>query len=145
MVRVMNLPLRTLAAGGLATASALHGIWATGSSFPAKSRERLADHVLGDRAMPPNWLTGVVASALGGAAAVTHRASQAPDSPRSRLAARGVAGTLALRAVFGFVASGLKLGSASPTYRRWDLALYSPLCVALAAGTAAAARTPTTQ
>ncbi|MFD7306334.1 DUF3995 domain-containing protein, partial [Streptomyces pharetrae] len=67
-------------------------------------------------------------------------AAQAGLAPRllparlGRLGAATVAGVLLLRGGAGLVSSGL--ADEPTTFTRWDLALYSPLCLAL--GTLAA-------
>lgn len=58
------------------------------------------------------------------------------------IAAVGVPTVLALRGVGGLVASAFELGTATPIFRRWDLLLYSPLCIVLAVAAAVAIAPP---
>ncbi|MFE9636609.1 DUF3995 domain-containing protein [Streptomyces sp. NPDC006463] len=137
-----------MAAVGLGTVGALHGIW-TFSPWPLASRAEFARTVVGvtEGDLPTPELTAAVAVALGAAAYVT--AAQAGLFPRVRprrlvrQSVWGVAGVLLLRGSIGLVSSAL---TSRPTaFTRWDLALYSPLCLALGGLTAyvaAATRAP---
>ncbi|MEZ5377935.1 MAG: DUF3995 domain-containing protein [Acidimicrobiales bacterium] len=127
---------------GLAAAGAIHALWATGSSWPAASRNELADLVVGVRPFPSAPMTlGVVGLIAVGAGLVGLEARRldhehtAPSTPLGRLrriAAIGVPAVLALRGVGGLVVSSFGLGEATEEFRHWDLRLYSPLCVVLA-------------
>lgn len=128
------------AALGLGAAGALHAIW-TFSPWPLASRADFARTVVGGVAeadLPPAGLTAMVAAALGSAAyLVAAQARLVPQVGPRRLARLGVgvtAGVLLLRGVAGMVFSGLA-GQATD-YTRWDLALYSPVCLALGGLTA---------
>ena len=125
--------------GVLAALGALHAVWATGSPWPAASRAELSDAVFSqDEAMPPDWATWTVAGLLVAAAGVVGAAAR--ETPRRGLRAA----TLALAGVFGLRAvayvPGDVAGGPSTTYQRLDLAVYSPLCAAIAAGAFAVAR-----
>ncbi|MDQ3738210.1 MAG: DUF3995 domain-containing protein [Actinomycetota bacterium] len=136
-----------VAVGGLGVTSVLHLAWAAGSSWPANDREQLADLVFGhDRPMPGAAPTVAVAGLLAGASGLllARRAGQhIPLVPRrlEDLAVRAVPAALALRGLGGLVTSGLRLGRITELYRRWDLRLYSPLCLLLAASSATTSRT----
>ncbi|MFI8433589.1 DUF3995 domain-containing protein [Streptomyces sp. NPDC079020] len=126
----------------LTALAGLHVAWGLGSSWPLPDRESFADAVVGRPSPPGPKACFVVAGALGTAALLA--AGRPRRTPAlSRLGAAGVAGVLALRGAAGL--SGrtdlLSPGSASARFRRLDRVAYSPLCLALAAATATAART----
>lgn len=122
------------AALGLGAAGALHTVW-TFSPWPLGSRAEFARTVVGvaETDLPSAGLTATVAAALGSAAyLVAARARLVPQIGPRRLTRLGVgviAGVLLLRGGAGIISSGL---ASQPTdYTHWDLALYSPLCLAL--------------
>jgi len=125
--------------GALVGLAALHAAWALGWRWPGGSDRELAERVLsGGTELPPEWATWAVALALTGAAVVVRGAASTEPPPLVRRLAWGVAGVFLIR------------GAASPPmdlirgsdglYERLDLAIYSPLCLVLGAGTAALAR-----
>jgi hypothetical protein len=125
----------------LVALGALHAVWALGVSWPAGSERELAEHVLSrdererlDGEMPPAALTWVVALGLAGAAGVVRGAARGTRSRWVRRAAWGVAGIFAVR---GLAYPPLDLANdLDDRSDRLDLAFYSPLCLALAIGTA---------
>lgn len=125
--------------------AALHASWALGSSWPAGSASELAEYVLSDDErhrlagdLPPAALTSAVALALAGAAAAVRAAASGARPRWLRRAGWGVAAAFFARGV-AYVPSDL-VGGPQDTYQRLDLALYAPLCLALAAGTATVVR-----
>lgn len=123
---------------GLGVATVVHAVWALGSSWPAADRDRLADLVVGTRPFPGPAPTWAVTALLGAATALTAaRANLMPvalpaGSARPiRVGANLLAAALLARGTGGLIVSGLGLGDVTPVFRRWDLALYSPLCLAL--------------
>ena len=124
-----------LAIGGL------HVVWATGSTFPFRTRWTLNDVVVGRQVAPGPRECCAVAALVVIAAGAVDRADRA-GGRWSRLLAAGVACVLATRGAFGFAGrtSTLVPGSESPRFRRWDRSLYAPVCALLAAGAAKAAR-----
>jgi Protein of unknown function (DUF3995) len=138
---------RAAPAAGLAVPSvlvalaALHAAWALGLTWPAGSERALAEHVLSsgererlDGAMPPAGLTWLVALGLAGAAGVVRGTARGMRSRWVRRSAWGVAGIFLAR---GLVFPPLDLANGlKDRYDRLDLAVYSPLCLALATGTA---------
>ncbi|HEY8583136.1 MAG TPA: DUF3995 domain-containing protein [Capillimicrobium sp.] len=125
--------LARLVPGTLAAIAGVHAAWALGWRWPGGTDQALSDRVVGDGVrLPPNWLTALVAGTLlAGASAVRGSASGAEGL--ERVAAWTVAGALLARAAVSVpmdLAGGLRT-----TYSRLDLAIYSPLSVALGAGT----------
>jgi len=129
----IRLVAGAIAAAGLAAAAALHILWASGSSWPAKDYDELADLVVGRGPFPSRPLTAIVAISLAGASSIAVLASRpAPSHSRLvRLGVKAVAVTLLARGVSGLVWSSLPGGKASPEYRHWDRRLYSPVCIVL--------------
>ncbi len=124
------------AAGGLAAAAAVHAAWATGSTWPASGPDELADLVVGRRPFPSPALTWGVTGLLGAATGLTAARAGLVPSPRRarrpvRLGADVVAAVLLARGVTGLVSSAAGIGQRTPAFRRWDLRLYSPLCLVL--------------
>ena len=129
----------------LVALAALHASWALGSCWPASSESELAEFVLSDDErqrlggdLPSAALTWAVALSLAGAAAIVRAAASGARSRWLRRGAWGVAAVFSVRAV-AYLPSDLSRGLEN-TYQRLDLALYAPLCLCLAAGTAIAVR-----
>jgi hypothetical protein len=102
------------------------------------SEEALAQRVLssGSTTMPPGWLTWLVAGVFAGSAAAVSATAVGAGGRRARRATWATAGVFAGRGVLGPIQDAFTgLG----TYERLDLAIYSPLCLAIAAGAAAVA------
>jgi hypothetical protein len=120
-------------AGALFFLAAMHANWARGSSWPASNERRLAERIIGGDEMPSASACLVVAAllAVGGSLVAGWPGSK----PRlQRFGAAGVAATLAARGLAG--ATGL-MPLTSETFLWWDRRLYSPLCLLLAALSAA--------
>ena len=127
--------MKYLGAGVLFFLAAMHANWARGSSWPASDRRRLAERVIGGDEMPSAGACLVVTAllVLGGSLVAGWPGSK----PRlQRVGAAGVAATLAVRGLVG--ALGLT-PLTSETFLWWDRRLYSPLCLLLAALSAAGA------
>lgn len=152
-LRILNLPaqnpqtlqaLRPIAGGAAVTLLAiagLHAAWAAGRTWPYADGATLSRHVLGipeSPGIPSAAATVAVTAALAltGAAAV----ARTSNGPRLRGAARLItmpaAAVLAIRGLGGFAQSLLAPGAATAEFTRNDLRIYSPLCLALAAGLA---------
>ena len=130
-------PISAATAGVLSGAAALHVAWGLGSTWPLPNAAALADTVVGSASVPPPTACFAVAGALGTAAALV--LGFPPQLPHVRKAGQlGVALVLGTRAVFGFAGrtNQLSPGSESPQFQYWDRRLFSPLCLALAAGAA---------
>jgi hypothetical protein len=125
-----------VAAAGLAAAGALHAVW-TVSPWPLATRAEFAAVVVGveESRLPSVPGTLAVAGLLGaGAWLVVTAARPAHRLAPSRLVRTGLwtlSGVLAVRGLGGLLVSGLDLREVPSEFRRWDLALYSPLCLAL--------------
>ncbi len=127
--------MKYLGTGVLFFLAAVHANWARGSSWPASDEEKLARAIIGDDEMPSAGPCLAVAALLilGGSLVAGWPASK----PRmQRVGAAGVAATLAARGLVG--AAGL-IPLTSETFLWWDRRLYSPLCLLLAALSAAGA------
>jgi hypothetical protein len=131
---VRRLPAR-LTAATLLGLGVLHAAWGAGSSVPFRSRDDLADAVVGTRAVPGPLTCSSVAAALVTAAALVF------GLPRGRPGLRraglvGVTAVLGGRGALGLAGATdlVSPGSVSERFRRLDRRLYSPLCLALAAG-----------
>ncbi|WP_205354091.1 DUF3995 domain-containing protein [Embleya scabrispora] len=129
-----------MSVGSLTALAGLHVAWGLGSSWPLPDRESLSDAVVGQSSVPGPVACFVVAGALGTAALLV--AGRPRSRPAvARLGAFGVAGVLGLRGVLGLAGRTdlASPGSSSARFRRLDRVAYSPLCLALAAGSAVAA------
>ncbi len=132
-----------LTAGVLAVLSALHVAWGFGAAFPLRSRDELADAVVGTVVVPPPIACLAVAGALATGAALA--ANVAPVPPGVRRSALGVmAGVFGLRGALGFLGKTdlVSPGSNSERFLHLDRRLYAPLCLALSLGTLAASQFP---
>ncbi|HEY3673117.1 MAG TPA: DUF3995 domain-containing protein [Acidimicrobiia bacterium] len=119
----------------------LHVAWGRGSTFPFADRDGLNDTVVGRASTPPPSACLAVAGALTMAGALVADVAPLPR-PIQRLGVTGVAVVLASRAALGFAGrtDAVSPGSASVRFRRLDRRVYSPLCLALAAGALSARR-----
>jgi hypothetical protein len=118
--------------------AALHAVWASGSPWPADDFEALAERVISSGEMPPDWATWTVAGVLAVAAASVAAVAAGRRERLLRAATWTTAGVLVARGAL-FVPVDL-LGGLSSEVERFDLALYSPLCLALGIGAAIVAR-----
>lgn len=137
----MSAPARAATAGTLLALAGLHVLWGRGSSFPFSDADDLSDAVVGRSSVPPPGACFAVAGALTVAAALV---ADVPRLPRAvqHLGVSGVAVVLATRSGLGFVrrTDVVSPGSGSSRFRRLDRRVYSPLCLALAAGAIASRR-----
>ncbi len=125
--------------GALASLAVLHVLWGQGSSFPYRTRDELADAVVGGRVVPPPAACFAVAGALAIGAALVADVAPVPRGAR-RAALLGMAGILGTRSVLGFAGrtAVVSPGSTSETFVRLDRRYFAPLCLALALGSLAA-------
>lgn len=128
---------------GLAGASILHALWASGSTWPTSSSGDLADLVVGRRSMPGPAACATVAAALAVAAGATACATVGRcgrTTDHSRTVATVVSASLLMRGAGGIVADLSGMVDATPAFRRWNRRLYNPLCLTLAFLVAVASR-----
>ena len=129
-------------AGVLAVLSALHLAWGLGSSIPFRSRDELADAVVGTSLVPPPRACFAVAGALATGAALAAPVAPVPPGVRAP-ALRVMAGVFGLRGALGLMGRTdlVSRESNSARFLRLDRRLYAPLCLALSLGALAASRT----
>jgi hypothetical protein len=98
--------------------SAVHALWATGSSWPFKDNVKLANAVQGTDTVPgPAWCLAVSAGLAAGA----------------RFAPRATAVAFAARGVIGLTRPTLLPAGDTPPFKTLNARLYSPGCLILAA------------
>ncbi len=111
----------------------VHMLWAFGSTFPAQSREALADTVIGRQPMAPRWRSFLVGLAV--FVAGIWCLALADLSTDSVL--RGGGAFLALvflaRGIIGYLPFWRMAHQAEP-FARMDRKIYSPLCLYEAVG-----------
>lgn len=134
-VSVRRATVGSATAATLLSLAGLHVLWGLGSSFPFSDPDDLTDAVIGRPSVPSAEACFAVAGALTIAAALV---ADVPRLPRGvqRLGVTGVGVVLASRAGLGFSGrtDAVSPGSVSTRFRRLDRRVYSPLCLALAAG-----------
>jgi hypothetical protein len=137
----MFRPAGILVPAALGAIAAIHAAWALGWRWPGGTDDALADRVVGAGAeLPPEPVVWAVAALLaaGGAAVAAVAAGRRERFPRA--ATWTVASVLTVRGAL-YIPVDLADGLRS-TYSQLDLALYSPLCLALGLGAAVVARGP---
>jgi hypothetical protein len=131
--------------------AALHAAWGLGSHWPAASAEALARSAVGTpgiRRMPRPASCLAVAALLAGIASWPLFAAGLLPAPWPRwltlLAGAGIVATLLARGIAGYTQAWRRRFPEQP-FAALDRRYYSPLCLALSAGTLAiliAGRTP---
>lgn len=134
-----------VASVGLALAGLLHCVWVF-STWPLSSRDEYARVVVGvqdETRAPSASLTLTVALLLLMASyLVAARSDLTPYGGPAWITGVGVwviAVVLLIRGTGGLVVSGFGLGNTPPEFARWDLRIYSPLCLILGVLAAACA------
>lgn len=112
-----------------------HAYWGTGGIWPAKSVADLARTVIGDgrTRMPPPWSCFAVAAALAVVAALPWVILAWPRSDVVLVVIIVVSAVFFIRGSAGYSPRWRGRFSAEP-FAKLDVQLYSPLCMALAAG-----------
>lgn len=130
-----------MTAGVLASLSALHLAWGFGSPVPFRSRDELADAVVGTTTVPAPLSCFAVAGALAAGAALAAGVAPVPPAWR-RTMLRVMAAVLGLRGALGVLGKTevVSRGSNSKKFLRLDRQIYAPLCVALSLGSLVASR-----
>lgn len=121
----------------LAAVAGIHATWALGWRWPGGTDERFAERVLDTPELPPIAAVWAVVLALLVAAGIVRAAVVGVRHRLVRLAVWGVFGALLGRALMGL--PDYLLNGVDRVYARLDLAVYSPLCLLLALGTAVVA------
>jgi hypothetical protein len=124
----------------LGVAAAAHVAWGLRIPIPGVPRDRMAEAVVGSDHLPTPAACFAVATALASAAALVGGAPR--RAPKLRLAGQvGVALALGGRGALGLVGRTdlVAPGPTSASFRSWDRAVYTPLCLALCAGASRAA------
>jgi Protein of unknown function (DUF3995) len=134
-------PLVMATAGALASAAALHVAWGLRVQIPGVDSAAMAEAVGGAGEPPGPVACFTVAGLLGGAAASVAGVRWLP-APLARVGRVGVVLGLGGRAALGLTGHTdlVAPGRITDRFRRWDRWLYTPLCLALAAGAARAMR-----
>ncbi len=124
----------------LAGVAAIHGAWALGWRWPGGNDRAFAERVLGYGAteVPPAAATWTVAVALLGAAAIVRVVAAGNSSLWLRRATWVISTVLLARGAISIPVDFIR--GFDQIYERLDLAIYSPLCLALGAGVAVVAR-----
>lgn len=123
----LNRRCQAIAGTGLLSASLLHALWATGSSWPLSDRDEFARVVMGRGGFPSAAASLSVATLLAGAACSVAR----PRGGLRRGAAVVTAAGLALRGIVGL--GGHRWAkSRMPEFADADLRVFSPICLTLA-------------
>jgi Protein of unknown function (DUF3995) len=137
-------PAAVLVPTVLAAIAAVHAAWALGWRWPGHDDESLAERVVGAGAqLPAEPLVWAVAGLLTGAAGSVAAVGAGRREQLVRSAAWSVAGVLLVRGA-AYIPVDL-IGGLDSEYARLDLAIYSPLSLALGLGAAIVARGPRPQ
>jgi hypothetical protein len=135
-----------VAALALAGIGVLHAAWGAGlTTWPGEDLRSLAEKVVGGSVFPSPVACYVVAALLGTASGLVALRSRATDPKTFLLAHVGtktVGIVLALRGAIGLLVSASGIFNEAAEFRRANLLLYSPLCLALAAGILWSSRKP---
>lgn len=128
MHKAMWAAARTVSTTGLAGASVLHAVWATGSPWPARDKKHLAEAVIGSPGTAPGTVpTLVVAGGTAGAAFLA--SGVVGDGSVQRLGLRAVGTVMLMRALLGGDATLAAMGlpPAGRKFRLLDNRFYRPL------------------
>lgn len=136
MVTIVTVLLLLL----LLALATLHILWALGHYWPAADRADLKDLVLGGPAkvpFPGPFACAIVAGAMAFGAGVVLQLGGLhqwlPAEP-AELCARGFLSAFFLRGTLGYGMHRFKFWQDSAKFNHWNRLLYSPLCLAIAAG-----------
>lgn len=137
----MFRPAGIVVPAALGAIAALHAAWALGWRWPGGTDQALAERVVGAGAeLPPGPVIWAVAALLGAAATVVAAVGAGRRERLLSAATWSVAGVLIARGAL-LIPVDL-IGGLDSIFAQLDLALYSPLCVALGLGAAVVARGP---
>jgi Protein of unknown function (DUF3995) len=134
-------PAAVLVPTALAAIAAIHAAWALGWRWPGHDDQSLAERVVGAGAeLPPEPVVWLVTGLLGVAGGVVAAVGAGRREQFVRAAAWSVAAVLLVRGA-AYIPVDL-IGDLESEYARLDLAIYSPLSLALGLGAAIVARGP---
>jgi len=137
----MFRPAGVVVPSALGAIAAMHVAWALGWRWPGGTDRALAERVVGAGAeLPAGPVVWVVAALLGAAATAVAAVGAGRRERFLRAATWSVAGILIARGAL-YIPVDL-IGGLDSIFAQLDLALYSPLCVALGLGAAIVARGP---
>ena len=127
--------LAVLLTSVLLVIAAAHAYWGTGRIWPSRSAADLARTVIGDgrTRMPPPWSCFVVAGLLAVVAALPWVMLRWPQDHLVLVVTIVVSAVFFIRGSAGYSPRWRSRFSAEP-FAKLDIQLYSPLCMALAAG-----------
>ncbi len=135
-----------VAALSLAGIGAIHAAWGAGlTTWPGTDLRSLAEKVVGGSTFPSTGACYIVAALLGtasGLVAMRSRVTAPKAFLLAHLGAKTVGLVLVLRGAGGLVVSSLGILTETAEFRRTNLLLYSPLCLALGFATLLSSRTP---
>jgi hypothetical protein len=134
----LTRPAAIVVPTGLGAIAAIHAAWALGWRWPGGTDQALAERVVGADGLPPEPVVWAVAAVLGAAATAVAAVATGRREPILRAATWSVAGVLIARGTLGIPIH--VIGGLDSIYARLDVALYSPLCLALGLGAALVAR-----
>ena len=120
----------------LTALAVLHAAWGLGSAFPFRSRNELADAVVGSTVVPPPMACFAVAGALATGTALVADVMPLPV-PVRRASLVGMAAIFVVRSALGFSGKTALVspGSDSERFVRLDRRIYAPICIGLSIGT----------
>ena len=137
-----------VAAFGLAGIGALHAVWGAGiTTWPGTDLRSLAEKVVGGSVFPSSGACYVVAALLGTASGLMVLRSRVTDPKTfllAHLGTKSVGVVMVLRGAVGLLVSSSGIFNETAHFRRANLLLYSPLCLALGAATLWSSRRPPT-
>ena len=134
-------PVKRVAGDAAATVlvgiGVLHAAWGAGlTAWPGTDARTLAEKVVGGSTFPSAAACYVVAGLLSAASGLVAVRSHTTDQKKFAVSHAGtmiVSSVLTLRGGMGLVVSSLGVFNETASFRRSNLLLYSPLCVALGA------------
>lgn len=129
---IVKRTARSVGSTGLLTVGALHAVWASGSSWPAKNSKKLSEAVVGSSYGLPgeNAAAGVAAAAIGGGLIAGGAFGEGRGIVALRrliglgLLARGVVSEDTANDLLGLPQSGKR-------FRELDQRYYRPICAVL--------------
>jgi Protein of unknown function (DUF3995) len=136
----------------LLAAAALHGAWGFGLRWPGTDSVSLANKVVGGSTFPSSIDCFAVTGLLTFGAAMISARTRLQSPPGKNLPAplidigvMAMATVIAVRGAGGMIGSATNLLTTTEEFRRLNLVMYSPLCLAIAGGSLFATGRPRTR